>query len=139
MEKLSKILIIEDEPLTAYLQKRIIESFKVSHQVEIACCGEEAIQFIEQAIKDEHENGLPELIFLDLNMPFMDGYQFLEAYQKLEFSQKDTVVVAVLTTSFLHKDKNRVKKYGIKDYIEKPLTEGRMQELMEQHFGWEVE
>ena len=138
MKKLSRILIIDDDPLTGNLHKRVIERCNVAHQVEIASGGEEALDLIKQCIEANNEDELPQLIFLDLAMPFMDGYQFLEAYQGLDFKQKDSVVVAVLTTSFLHKDKNRVKKYQIKDYIEKPLTPERMVELMEQHFGWQT-
>ena len=138
MKELSSILIIDDDPLTGILHKRVIERFNVSSRIEIASSGEEALQLIEQYIRSGNEDKIPQLIFLDLNMPFMDGYQFLEAYHLLDFNHKDSVVVAVLTTSFRHKDKVRVKEYQIQDYIEKPLTEERMMELMEQHFGWQV-
>lgn len=138
MKKLSSILIIDDDPLSGSLHKRMIERYNVSNRIEIANSGEDALQLINGYIQSENEDKIPQLIFLDLNMPFMDGYQFLEAYRDLDFNHKDSVVVAVLTTSFRHKDKVRVKAYKIHDYIEKPLTEERMIELMEQHFGWQV-
>lgn len=136
MKELSSILLIDDDPLTGILHKRIIEGLNISSRIEIADSGEAALQLIEQYIRSGNEEKIPQLILLDINMPFMDGYQFLEAYHSLEFNHKDSVVVAVLTTSFRHKDKIRVKEYQIQDYIEKPLTEERMMELMEQHFGW---
>lgn len=138
MKKLSSILIIDDDPHSGSLHKRVIERFNVSSRIEIVSSGEEALQRIKEYIQFKNEDKIPQLIFLDLNMPFMDSYQFLEAYYNLDFNPKDSVVVAVLTTSFRHKDKVRIKAYKIHDYIEKPLTEERMMELMEQHFGWQV-
>lgn len=134
MKMLSSILLIDDDPLTSYLHKRAIEGFKVSHQIEVANNGDEAIQLINQYIQSKSEDKIPQLIFVDLYMPFMDGFQFLEAYQNLEFQNKNSVVVVVLTTSFLQKDKNRIKKYQVKDYVEKPITKEKMMEIMETHF-----
>lgn len=139
MEKLSGILIIDDDPLTSYLHKRVIDGFNVVHRIEIASNGEEAIEFINDCIQSEREDKIPQLIFVDLFMPFMDGYQFLEAYKKLNFKNKDSVVVAVLTTSFLHKDKIRVKEYQVKEYVEKPITHEKMRRLMEEHFSIRID
>ena len=107
----------------------------MAHRIEIASNGEEAIQFINGCIHSQREDKIPQLIFVDLFMPFMDGFQFLEAYKKLNFRNKDSVVVAVLTTSFLHKDKSRVKEYQVKEYIEKPITKEKMLRLMDEHFS----
>ena len=137
MEKLSSILLIDDDPLTSKLHKRIIEGFNVAHKVEVATNGEEAIQLINHLIQSQNEDKIPQLIFVDLFMPFMDGFQFLDAYKDLSFKNKDSVVVAVLTTSFLSTDKRRVKEYqDVCEYIEKPITREKMMELMETHFDW---
>ena len=139
MEKLQKILIIDDDPMTTHLHKRLLEKFDLSHQVEIALGGEEALQLIKENIDTENEDQIPQLIFVDLNMPFMDGFQFLEAYQSLEFKNKDSVVVSVLTSSYSMSDINRVKEYPVvSDYIVKPLTQEKMIELMERHFDWSI-
>lgn len=137
MEKLKNILIIDDDPMTNYLHKRLLEKFEVSHEVEIAHGGEEALQRIKNNIESRNEDRIPQLIFVDLDMPLMDGFQFLEAYQNLNFKNKDSVVVSVLTSSFSASDIKRVKEYPIvKDYIVKPLTQEKMIEIMEQHFDW---
>lgn len=136
MEKLQNILLIDDDPMTNYLHKRIIEGCKVSHQIEIANDGDEALQLIKNYIQSENEDKIPQLIFVDLDMPLMDGFQFLEAYQNLDFKNKDSVVVAVLTSSFNPKDVNRAKELSVGDFIVKPLTKEKMRELMEQYFGW---
>lgn len=140
MGKLSNILIIDDDPTTVYLQKRLIENFEVSHQVEVAHSGEEALQLIWHYVQTQIEDNIPQLIFMDLNMPFMDGFEFLDAYKDLSFKNKDSVVVVVLTTSFLHTDKKRVKEYQeVSEYIEKPITREKMMRLMEEHFDWRPE
>ena len=136
MEKLQNVLLIDDDPMTNYLHKRIIEGFKVSHQIEIANDGDEALQLINNYIQSGNEDKIPQLIFVDLDMPLMDGFQFLEAYQSLDFKNKDSVVVSVLTSSFNPKDVNRAKAFSVDDFIVKPLTKEKMRELMEQHFGW---
>lgn len=139
MEKLQKLLIIDDDPMTTNLHKRFIEKFEVTHQVEIANSGEEALQRIKGYIQSGNEEEIPQLIFVDLNMPFMDGFQFLEAYQEMEFENKDSVIVSVLTSSFSRSDINRVKEYPIvSDYIVKPLTQEKMMDIMERHFDWQV-
>lgn len=138
MKKLSKILIIDDDPMTTYIQKRFLDGFQVADQIEIVNDGEEALERIKYDIQSGNDDNIPALIFVDLNMPFMDGFQFLEAYQNLEFEIKDSVVVSVLTSSFSRKDINRVKEFPVvDDYVVKPLTQEKMMELMEKHFGWQ--
>ena len=136
MEKLQKILVIDDDPMTNYLQKKLLEKFGVSDVVEIAHDGEEALQSIKQNIESGNEDRIPQLIFVDLDMPLMDGFQFLEAYQTLNFKNKDSVVVSVLTSSFSRSDINHVKEFPVvKDYLVKPLTQEKIAEIMEQHFN----
>ena len=67
-------------------------------------------------------------------MPLMDGFQFLEAYQSLEFKNKDSVAVFALTCSVSKRLKNRTKEFLLKDYIIKPLTEERIMGLIERYF-----
>ena len=137
MEKLIKILIIDDDPTTAYLHKRLIDGFGVAHQVEIAYSGEEALQLIWHYIRTQNEDKIPQLIFVDLNMPTMDGFEFLEAYGRLDFENKDSVVVSVLSSSYARRDTNRVKEFPVvNDYVVKPLNEEKVMDLMQKHFGW---
>ena len=136
MEKLSQILIIDDDSLTSYLHKTLIKKFAVSHQVETVTDGDQAIQLINSCIQSKAEDKIPQLIFLEVDTPKSRGYEFLEAYKNLEFKNKDSVVVAVLTCSISQKQKNRIQDYPVKDYIIKPLKEKRMIGLMENYFGW---
>lgn len=134
MEKLSQILIIDDDPLTAYLHKTFIKKFGVSNQVETATSGDQALQFIKNCIQSQKEE-IPQLILVEVDMPMADGFHFLEAYRNLQFKNKDSVAVVALTCSFSKRLRHRTKEYTISDYIEKPLTEERMTRLMERHFN----
>ena len=136
MEKLSQILIIDDDPLTSFLHKTLIKKFGVSHQVETLTDGDQAIQLINSCIQSKAEDKIPQLIFLEVDTPTSRGYEFLETYKRLEFKNKDSVVVAVLTCSISQKQKNRIQEYSVKDYIIKPLNGERMKGLMENYFGW---
>ena len=139
MEKLRSVLIIEDDPTTAYLDEVLIEEFKVAQQVEIANDGEKALQLIRYYVEANNEEKIPQLILLDLNMPVMDGFEFLEAYQNLNFKNKGSVVVAVLTSSFNRSDVNRIKEIPVvNDFVVKPLTKEKMIGLLERHFGQNV-
>ena len=135
MEKLSQVLIIDDDSLTAYLHKTFIKKFGVSHQVQVVSDGEQALQLIKNCIQSKNEDKIPQLIFLEVDMPVARGYEFLEAFNELEFNNKDSVIVPVLTCSVSRRQKSRTKEYPIKDYIEKPLTEERMMGLMKKHFS----
>lgn len=136
MGKLSQILIIDDDSLTSYLHKTLIEKFGVSHQVETVTDGGQAIQLINNCIQSKAEDKIPQLIFLEVDTPTSRGYEFLEAYKRLEFKNKDSVVVVVLTCSISQKQKNRIQEYPVKDYIIKPLNGESMKGLMENYFGW---
>ena len=138
MEKLSQIIIIDDDPLTANLHKTFIKKFGVSHQVETVTSGEQALQLIKNCIHSQNEGKIPQLIFLEVDMPMEDGFHFLEAYQHLEFKDKDSIAVVALTCSLSQRLKNQTKEYTIKDYIQKPLTEERMMALMERHFFGDI-
>ena len=137
MKKLSSILIIDDDPTTGFLHRRLIEKFGVSEKVNNAYGGEEALQLIHDCSQTQSKGKIPQLIFVDLNMPFMNGFEFLDAYQNLEFENKGSVVVYMLSSSCLQKDVNRVKEYPVvSGYVIKPLTEEKVIELMQKHFGW---
>ena len=98
MKKLSCILLIDDDVPTNFYNKKIVEQHGRTEHVEVCDSAEAGLEFL----KSKFKNGLPpqpELIFLDLNMPGMDGWEFLDAYEKLPFPQKGKVVVVMLTTS----------------------------------------
>lgn len=129
MNKLNCILLVDDDDTTNFVNQMLLEDLKVAQQVLIANNGWEALQLIK---RQWSEHDCPELILLDLNMPEMDGFEFLEAYKELEFGQKQSVMILVLTTSMNPVDVERLRKTPIKGIINKPLTKEKVEDLLRQ-------
>ncbi|UOQ76985.1 response regulator [Hymenobacter sp. 5516J-16] len=96
MDKISCILLVDDDKTTNFLNRLLLENLGVTDQVLVAENGREALRLIEQ---NGPNDTCPALILLDINMPVMNGFDFLEAYQNLSFAHKQSVVIVMLTTS----------------------------------------
>ena len=131
MSKLNCILLVDDDDTTNFVNQMLLEDLKITEQVLTAINGWEALQLIKRQLSDDD---CPQLILLDLNMPEMDGFEFLEAYEELEFDQKQSVEIVVLTTSENPGDVERLQKTPIKGIMNKPLTEEKVQDLLRLYF-----
>lgn len=118
MYKVINILLIEDDNLDHIEVIRTLNKKKIVYQLKIVKNGEEAIQFLTEDSNDLFADKL-DIILLDLNMPKMNGFEFLEKVRQDE-KLKD-IKIFVLTTSDEHKDKVTASKFGISGYITKPL------------------
>jgi CheY-like chemotaxis protein len=114
METVIKILLVEDDTLDVMDAKRTLDKMGILHIMHTAKNGEEAIDYLQQ-VKSE----LPDVILLDLNMPKMNGIEFLGKLRTNE-SWKN-LKVFILTTSGEKEDKEQTKKLGVSGYIVKPL------------------
>lgn len=137
MKKLNNILLIDDDPVITFLNETLIEELRITRKTTIATDGKEALQSLNKLCHSKKAEDLPQIIFLDLNMPVMDGFDFLDAYQYLEFKKKDSVVIVISTSSLNAYDLERVHRYHTNEYIVKPLTKEKLLYLMEKYFGWE--
>lgn len=132
MKQLEHLLLVDDDPTTNFFNKHLVGKVKAFKNVHEAANGKEALE----VIKKMNENGQhPDMILLDINMPIMDGFEFLDNYSLLEESMRSSVVICMLTTSLAKEDLERSKKYKVlDDYIDKPLYEAKILELIEKHF-----
>ncbi|TGD77119.1 response regulator [Hymenobacter wooponensis] len=135
MEKLSSILLIDDDKTTNFLNRLLLEGLQVADKILVAQNGQEALSIIEQQCQ---EQGCPPLILLDVNMPVMNGFEFLEAYEPLEYGAKESVVIVMLTTSLHPRDMARLQDLSIQGFLSKPLTKQMVQELLQEHFQREL-
>ena len=130
MKKLNSILLVDDDPTSCFLTQYIIEEMQLTDQVYTLAGGREALDFIRL------RGGLPDfcldLILLDINMPDMDGFEFLEAFENLPNKLKSAVVM--LTTSSNRRDVDKAKIYQVIDYLNKPITEEKLTDIMNKHF-----
>jgi CheY-like chemotaxis protein len=112
------ILLLEDEPADAYLVKMALKEHKVLANLHHVVDGREGLDFLQKA-GGYADAPRPDLIFLDLNMPRMNGYEFLTAIKAIEsFSD---IPIVILTTSDVENDVVRSYKLGAASYITKPI------------------
>jgi CheY-like chemotaxis protein len=117
------VLLVDDDPIFHFLNSKIISVSNVSCEVKSVHDGRQAIQLL----KDGYS---PEFIFLDLDMPHMNGFQFIEAFNNLPAPSKANITIVVLTSSETIEEQNRVSSMGVRHYLSKPLTEAAVKELM---------
>lgn len=136
--KLSCILLIDDDAPTNYLNEEIIRETDCVNHVQIAETGRDALDYLAnkgQYVANGNTYPQPDLIFLDINMPGMDGWEFLQEYEKLSPDQWGKMVVVMLTTSLNPDDERKAKaSNGIAGFITKPLTKEMVRDILERHW-----
>lgn len=133
MQKLNCILLVDDDDITNFVHESLLEEADVTEEILVAKNGQEALNLLTQRFEESKE--YPALIFLDINMPVMNGFEFLEKYQRLDESIKQSVHIVVLTTSLNIRDIERTRDTGIADFLNKPLTYEKLRGALEKHFG----
>jgi len=124
--------IIDDDPIFIFGSKILLRNNGFASHYLICQNGKEALDVITPLI--ESEEGLPEVIFLDLNMPIMDGWEFLDEFGKI--SLKSEIRIYILSSSVDSRDIERAKKYSMVDgFIAKPLTDVKIKELAQEIEG----
>lgn len=131
MRKLKGILVVDDDPTSRFLTQYIIEEMQLTKSIYTAPGGQEALDLIRDTCTSAQPDGI-ELILLDINMPDMDGFEFLEAFQLTPNYQRSSVVM--LTTSSNYKDIDKANQYLVSAYLNKPITREKLSEVVEKHF-----
>lgn len=128
---LEQILCIDDDPITLMLCKKVISKSSFSHEVITAQNGEEALHhFNILKYTNDQAKKRPELIFLDLNMPIMGGWEFLDHFTSSDYKEFNTVPVIVLSSTIDPEDLAKAKKYPIIiDFLSKPITQPMLEYL----------
>lgn len=134
MEKIRNVLLIDDDTISSWLNQAMLERTALVEHIESISDGKSAIEFLQQCCSNPSDvtTSYPDLIFLDLDMPVVNGFDVLDALQKSENSAwliRDRVIV--LTTSINNKDLERANTYHIHDYLIKPLTETKIKGVLE--------
>ncbi len=122
MQNINCVFLIDDEPMFNLINQKIILITKFAENVYDFIDANTAINELTYLLKKQ-PNHFPQVIFLDINMPVMDGWDFLNQLNKFPKIIISDCRVYILTTSVDHMDIERAKSYGIvKDFISKPLT-----------------
>ncbi|MFD2514969.1 two-component system response regulator [Pontibacter locisalis] len=115
-----KTFIIDDDPISSCLTEMVLKLEGFTENTLTFSSAEESLDFLAEDMK-EH---LPKVIFLDLNMPTMNGWQFLQALKPHESVLTQDCAIYILTSSIDPAERRRAKEYGVvRGFISKPLTE----------------
>ena len=132
--KLRCTLLVDDDPTTNYLNRKLLEKLEVTEQVLVAINGEEALQVLMEQCA-EASRSCPALVFLDINMPQMNGFEFLSAYEQLPLTQRGAIVVVMLTTSLHPQDLKRLQQFPVAAFLSKPLNKDKVNNVLQAHFS----
>jgi len=119
MNSVINMLLVEDDNLDAMDVKRSLDRMGILYRMKIARHGEEALRLLTEEDPQAAFTGQPDIILLDINMPRMNGLEFLQTLRSHEV-WKD-IKVFILTTSDEREDKRAVQNLGVSGYIIKPL------------------
>jgi CheY-like chemotaxis protein len=130
LEKLPLIGIIDDDKIYQFMLTRLIKNNMLSERIVTFMDGEKAIQYLSENKADT--KNIPDIIFLDINMPIMDGWQFLEEYANIKAELKKKIVIIMLSSSVNPIDVERANKITeIADYIVKPIKSEELKRVFD--------
>jgi CheY-like chemotaxis protein len=130
MEKLSSVMLVDDDSTNNFLNGLLLKSLNVTERILVAESGTQALDIIEHSADPDE----PALILLDVNMPGLNGIQFLEAYRQLPQTQRNATVIIMLTTTMDARDLGRLDELNIAGLVSKPLTQEKIDGILQLHF-----
>ncbi|MFZ4797843.1 MAG: response regulator [Bacteroidia bacterium] len=121
MKKLDCICIVDDDEIYTFLLKKALKKMDICNDISIYLNGQEAIDSIKQLI--ESNQVLPDIILLDINMPLLDGWEFLDEYIKIKDSITKQIAIYIASSSISIGDINRAKEHvEVIDFLVKPIN-----------------
>lgn len=124
MSKKKNVLVVDDDTIAHLLSEKVLTSFSWINKIYKAFNGKEGLQILDNYCK-----GLispPDMILLDLHMPVMDGFQFIQEFQKMKCLQPQEILTVVLSSTINPMEIERVKALGIRHHLTKPISYDNM-------------
>jgi CheY-like chemotaxis protein len=139
MVTLHTVLLIDDDEVNNLICSKVIKKQNFSENIISCLSARQGLQYLEDAIQNDPQK-LPDLILLDINMPVIDGWGFLEKYKDLVGLFGKKIILVMLSSSMFSDDINRALSYKeVSDYIAKPLTAVHIQHISEKFFEGPVQ
>jgi CheY-like chemotaxis protein len=123
------VLLVDDDKIFNFLSRRTIENMGFAERIHVANNGKEALELLNDYFSGSL--ALPDVILLDLDMPVMDGFEFVAAFRKLKFPEKNSIRIVIVTSSENPRDRQRAEELGITHYINKPISESSLRSVLE--------
>jgi CheY-like chemotaxis protein len=130
MNRIKTLTLVDDDDLFVFLTKKAIAQTNLVDLIMVFGNGLDAITFLKE--NQDNINNLPEIILLDLSMPIMDGWQFLDEYTKLKPTIGKKITIYICSSSISPDDITRAKTINeVSDYIIKPITKDKLIDLLQ--------
>jgi len=127
LENIKTVCVIDDDKIYVYGLKKLISIKQLCPNLIEFANGKEAMDFL---VNPENQNALPDIIFLDINMPVMDGWDFMDHFVKIKSQLGKKITVYMVSSSINDDDINRAKNISdVSDYIVKPVSPAKLIEL----------
>lgn len=133
MGRIGKILLVDDDEITCYINRTLLEDMEVAKQIESVHNGMQALQYVKgKFIGTANPHYETDLLFLDLNMPVMNGFEFLQELNKSNDIDRSRLKIIILTSSANKKDAEQATLYNelVSGYITKPLQVEKLKEYV---------
>ena len=125
------VMLIDDNDTDNFISRRIIEITQFAQQVEVKNSGQHALEYLSEHANEASQ--LPSLIFLDINMPVMDGFMFLYEFENLAATVREKCRVIILSSSDNKRDIDKIiNNKSVIQYVTKPLTQAVLEEIKAQ-------
>jgi CheY-like chemotaxis protein len=132
MKKVSKVMLVDDDYFTNFLNKSLLDRLGFAEEVVEKSMASDALEYLQGELQS---GKIPDLIFLDINMPAMDGWGFIERYSEFDFGANRPIVI-MLTSSIDPRDENRAAEIKeINAFRSKPLSPEMLQEITRTYFS----
>lgn len=132
-EKLKCVLLVDDNDDCNFFHERLLNKIKCTEEVHISQNGEEALEYLQSVANGTCAR--PAIIFLDINMPGMDGWDFLKEYGKLNEAFKAKIVLIMVSSSLNPDDRARALSYGfVNGFQNKFMSEESLNKVLNDYF-----
>lgn len=126
---MKQVCLIDDDEVFVFLTRKLIERSLQDVSLKIFSNGQDAIEYLTSIADDAAQ--LPDMILLDINMPVMDGWEFLKAYEKISFCKADKINLYIVTSSISPYEVERAKNIpAVKEFIVKPMVKDKFVDLI---------
>lgn len=121
------VLLVDDDPIAHLINRKTLQRIGLT-MIDSASNGVEALNYVGHLVEGQSR---PNVIFVDLNMPVLDGFGFIEEFKRSSIPHKEDIQIAILTSSYDPGDKKRASELGVTHYLTKPVTEDGLRAVLE--------
>ena len=133
MKKVKQLMIIDDDKISLHLTESTVSELGIAEKVISCCSAFKALRYLTENCMPTINNEriyCPELILLDINMPVIDGYEFLAELHRMEGLRHENTCILLISSSPYTDEKEKVKYFPVVGYVEKPINSQKILDVL---------